>query len=182
MGGRGRSLIVTDSCEPLFHCDCYFFLPYDLFSQVWQFHFGIQLSSEVALPRYFGHSKYQSFVRIVNAWWVFIQHDGVVFSASLVFYNSCFFTFILVRGFRRVTDGPDRDSYYHEVGICTFVDFVVILVSFWMNVYNVQYPCIVASYLLRFPIWFTQIRCSFAANPNFMNAWSASLHVTARRR
>lgn len=42
--------------------------------------------TEIALPRYFGHKNYASFVRIVNAW-----------------------------GFRRVTSGLDRDSYYHEV-------------------------------------------------------------------
>ncbi len=42
--------------------------------------------TEIALPRYFGHKNYASFVRIVNAW-----------------------------GFRRVTNGLDRDSYYHEV-------------------------------------------------------------------
>mmetsp|Transcript_26202 Transcript_26202/g.39062 ORF Transcript_26202/g.39062 Transcript_26202/m.39062 type:complete len:415 (+) Transcript_26202:105-1349(+) len=41
---------------------------------------------EIALPRYFGHKNYASFVRIVNAW-----------------------------GFRRVTSGLDRDSYYHEL-------------------------------------------------------------------
>ncbi len=45
--------------------------------------------TEIALPRYFGHKNYASFVRIVNAW-----------------------------GFRRVTSGIDRDSYYHEVRIC----------------------------------------------------------------
>jgi hypothetical protein len=44
------------------------------------------LFTEIALPRYFGHKNYASFVRIVNAW-----------------------------GFRRVTTGLDRDSYYHEV-------------------------------------------------------------------
>ncbi|KAL9189487.1 hypothetical protein ACHAXT_009162 [Thalassiosira profunda] len=44
------------------------------------------LFAEHALPRYFGHKNYASFVRIVNAW-----------------------------GFRRVTRGPDRDSYYHEL-------------------------------------------------------------------
>lgn len=42
--------------------------------------------TEIALPRYFGHKNYASFVRIVNAW-----------------------------GFRRVTSGIDRDSYYHEL-------------------------------------------------------------------
>ncbi|KAL7498834.1 hypothetical protein ACHAWT_010797 [Skeletonema menzelii] len=42
--------------------------------------------TEIALPRYFGHKNYASFVRIVNAW-----------------------------GFRRVTSGLDRDSYYHEL-------------------------------------------------------------------
>lgn len=42
--------------------------------------------AEHALPRYFGHKNYASFVRIVNAW-----------------------------GFRRITRGPDRDSYYHEL-------------------------------------------------------------------
>jgi len=42
--------------------------------------------TEIALPRYFGHKNYASFVRIVNAW-----------------------------GFRRVTNGLDRDSYYHEL-------------------------------------------------------------------
>ncbi|KAL7530829.1 hypothetical protein ACHAXR_003695 [Thalassiosira sp. AJA248-18] len=44
------------------------------------------LFAEHALPRYFGHTNYASFVRIVNAW-----------------------------GFRRITRGPDRDSYYHEL-------------------------------------------------------------------
>lgn len=44
------------------------------------------LFAEHALPRYFGHKNYASFVRIVNAW-----------------------------GFRRITRGPDRDSYYHEL-------------------------------------------------------------------
>jgi hypothetical protein len=39
-----------------------------------------------ALPRYFGHTNHASFVRIINAW-----------------------------GFRRVTKGPDRDTYYHEL-------------------------------------------------------------------
>ncbi|KAL3809820.1 hypothetical protein ACHAXA_002390, partial [Cyclostephanos tholiformis] len=42
--------------------------------------------AEHALPRYFGHKNYASFVRIVNAW-----------------------------GFRRITRGPDRDCYYHEL-------------------------------------------------------------------
>ncbi|KAL7531617.1 hypothetical protein ACHAXR_004136 [Thalassiosira sp. AJA248-18] len=45
-----------------------------------------ELFSSFALPRYFGHSNHASFVRIVNAW-----------------------------GFRRITKGPDRDSYYHEM-------------------------------------------------------------------
>mmetsp|Transcript_26957 Transcript_26957/g.48645 ORF Transcript_26957/g.48645 Transcript_26957/m.48645 type:complete len:640 (-) Transcript_26957:117-2036(-) len=45
-----------------------------------------ELFSSFALPRYFGHSNHASFVRIVNAW-----------------------------GFRRVTKGTDRDSYYHEL-------------------------------------------------------------------
>eukprot|EP00571_Detonula_confervacea_P010291 CAMPEP_0172299608 /NCGR_PEP_ID=MMETSP1058-20130122/1877_1 /TAXON_ID=83371 /ORGANISM="Detonula confervacea, Strain CCMP 353" /LENGTH=506 /DNA_ID=CAMNT_0013009119 /DNA_START=1 /DNA_END=1521 /DNA_ORIENTATION=- len=45
-----------------------------------------ELFSTFALPRYFGHSNHASFVRIVNAW-----------------------------GFRRITKGPDRDSYYHEM-------------------------------------------------------------------
>jgi hypothetical protein len=45
-----------------------------------------ELFSNFALPRYFGHSNHASFVRIVNAW-----------------------------GFRRITKGPDRDSYYHEL-------------------------------------------------------------------
>lgn len=48
--------------------------------------------TEIALPRYFGHKNYASFVRIVNAW-----------------------------GFRRVTSGIDRDSYYHEVRIYVLV-------------------------------------------------------------
>mmetsp|Transcript_14442 Transcript_14442/g.31657 ORF Transcript_14442/g.31657 Transcript_14442/m.31657 type:complete len:545 (+) Transcript_14442:174-1808(+) len=39
-----------------------------------------------ALPAYFGHENYASFVRVVNAW-----------------------------GFRRIVRGPDRDSYYHEL-------------------------------------------------------------------
>lgn len=47
--------------------------------------------TEIALPRYFGHKNYASFVRIVNAW-----------------------------GFRRVTNGLDRDSYYHEVSKLVF--------------------------------------------------------------
>ncbi|KAL7544509.1 hypothetical protein ACHAWF_007886 [Thalassiosira exigua] len=42
--------------------------------------------AELALPRYFGHTNHASFVRIVNAW-----------------------------GFRRITRGPDRDSYFHEL-------------------------------------------------------------------
>mmetsp|Transcript_5701 Transcript_5701/g.12358 ORF Transcript_5701/g.12358 Transcript_5701/m.12358 type:complete len:558 (-) Transcript_5701:79-1752(-) len=45
-----------------------------------------ELFSSFAMPRYFGHSNHASFVRIVNAW-----------------------------GFRRVTKGTDRDSYYHEL-------------------------------------------------------------------
>jgi hypothetical protein len=51
--------------------------------------------TEIALPRYFGHKNYASFVRIVNAW-----------------------------GFRRVTSGIDRDSYYHEVRMrtCALMD------------------------------------------------------------
>eukprot|EP00571_Detonula_confervacea_P013613 CAMPEP_0172310812 /NCGR_PEP_ID=MMETSP1058-20130122/12699_1 /TAXON_ID=83371 /ORGANISM="Detonula confervacea, Strain CCMP 353" /LENGTH=514 /DNA_ID=CAMNT_0013023755 /DNA_START=97 /DNA_END=1641 /DNA_ORIENTATION=+ len=44
------------------------------------------LFADHALPRYFGHKNYASFVRIVNAW-----------------------------GFRRITRGSDRDSYYHEL-------------------------------------------------------------------
>eukprot|EP00581_Thalassiosira_minuscula_P016166 CAMPEP_0183730100 /NCGR_PEP_ID=MMETSP0737-20130205/31983_1 /TAXON_ID=385413 /ORGANISM="Thalassiosira miniscula, Strain CCMP1093" /LENGTH=461 /DNA_ID=CAMNT_0025962489 /DNA_START=100 /DNA_END=1485 /DNA_ORIENTATION=+ len=44
------------------------------------------LFAEHALPSYFGHRNYASFVRIVNAW-----------------------------GFRRITRGPDRDAYYHEL-------------------------------------------------------------------
>mmetsp|Transcript_13199 Transcript_13199/g.23985 ORF Transcript_13199/g.23985 Transcript_13199/m.23985 type:complete len:510 (-) Transcript_13199:207-1736(-) len=44
------------------------------------------LFAEHALPRYFGHKNYASFVRIVNAW-----------------------------GFRRITRGADRDAYYHEL-------------------------------------------------------------------
>ena len=46
------------------------------------------LFAEHALPSYFGHKNYASFVRIVNAW-----------------------------GFRRITRGADRDSYYHEVSV-----------------------------------------------------------------
>jgi len=45
-----------------------------------------ELFSSFALPRYFGHSNHASFVRIVNAW-----------------------------GFRRISIGVDRDSYYHEL-------------------------------------------------------------------
>lgn len=45
-----------------------------------------QMFSGFALPRYFGHSNYASFVRIVNAW-----------------------------GFRRISKGIDRDTYYHEL-------------------------------------------------------------------
>jgi len=44
------------------------------------------LFAEHALPRYFGHKNYASFVRIINAW-----------------------------GFRRITRGADRDAYYHEL-------------------------------------------------------------------
>lgn len=44
------------------------------------------LFSQFALPRYFGHKNHSSFVRIVNAW-----------------------------GFRRISNGVDRDSYYHEL-------------------------------------------------------------------
>jgi len=44
-----------------------------------------ELFSEHGLPRYFGHKNFASFVRIINAW-----------------------------GFRRITKGADRDSYYHE--------------------------------------------------------------------
>ncbi|EED91834.1 hypothetical protein THAPSDRAFT_22570 [Thalassiosira pseudonana CCMP1335] len=42
--------------------------------------------AKYALPRYFGHDNFPSFVRIVNAW-----------------------------GFRRIVSGKDRDSYYHEL-------------------------------------------------------------------
>ncbi|KAL7537475.1 hypothetical protein ACHAXR_007845 [Thalassiosira sp. AJA248-18] len=45
-----------------------------------------ELFSSFALPRYFGHSNHASFVRVVNAW-----------------------------GFRRISIGVDRDSYYHEL-------------------------------------------------------------------
>mmetsp|Transcript_10437 Transcript_10437/g.18321 ORF Transcript_10437/g.18321 Transcript_10437/m.18321 type:complete len:318 (+) Transcript_10437:1-954(+) len=45
-----------------------------------------ELFASFALPRYFGHSNHASFVRIVNAW-----------------------------GFRRISLGVDRDSYYHEL-------------------------------------------------------------------
>jgi len=45
-----------------------------------------ELFSSFALPRYFGHSNHASFVRIVNAW-----------------------------GFRRISIGVDRDSYFHEL-------------------------------------------------------------------
>lgn len=45
-----------------------------------------ELFSSFALPPYFGHSNYASFVRIINAW-----------------------------GFRRISVGIDRDSYYHEL-------------------------------------------------------------------
>jgi len=48
--------------------------------------FNRDLFSSYALPRYFGHTNHASFVRLVNAW-----------------------------GFRRITSGPDRDSYYHEL-------------------------------------------------------------------
>lgn len=44
------------------------------------------LFADHALPRYFGHKNYASFVRIANAW-----------------------------GMRRITRGADRDSYYHEL-------------------------------------------------------------------
>jgi len=44
------------------------------------------LFAEHALPRYFGHKNYASFVRIINAW-----------------------------GFRRIVRGADRDAYYHEL-------------------------------------------------------------------
>ncbi|KAL7535095.1 hypothetical protein ACHAWF_005056, partial [Thalassiosira exigua] len=45
-----------------------------------------EVFAKLCLPRYFGHKNHSSFVRIVNAW-----------------------------GFRRITRGPDRDSYFHEV-------------------------------------------------------------------
>jgi len=45
-----------------------------------------ELFASFALPRYFGHSNHASFVRIVNAW-----------------------------GFRRISIGVDRDSYFHEL-------------------------------------------------------------------
>jgi hypothetical protein len=56
--------------------------------------FNRDMFTEIALPRYFGHKNYASFVRIVNAW-----------------------------GFRRVTSGLDRDSYYHEVSKCNWQAF-----------------------------------------------------------
>mmetsp|Transcript_3018 Transcript_3018/g.6602 ORF Transcript_3018/g.6602 Transcript_3018/m.6602 type:complete len:429 (-) Transcript_3018:121-1407(-) len=45
-----------------------------------------ELFSSFALPPHFGHSNHASFVRIINAW-----------------------------GFRRISVGIDRDSYYHEL-------------------------------------------------------------------
>lgn len=44
------------------------------------------------IPKYFEYTNYNSFIRLVNAW-----------------------------GFRRITKGPDRNSYYHEVraSFCT---------------------------------------------------------------
>mmetsp|Transcript_10375 Transcript_10375/g.14640 ORF Transcript_10375/g.14640 Transcript_10375/m.14640 type:complete len:470 (+) Transcript_10375:174-1583(+) len=41
---------------------------------------------EEVIPKYFEYTNYNSFVRLVNAW-----------------------------GFRRITKGPDRNSYYHEL-------------------------------------------------------------------
>ena len=32
-----------------------------------------EMFTSFALPRYFGHSNHASFVRIVNAWYVFLQ-------------------------------------------------------------------------------------------------------------
>lgn len=43
---------------------------------------------EDVIPKYFEYTNYNSFVRLVNAW-----------------------------GFRRITKGPDRNSYYHEVSL-----------------------------------------------------------------
>lgn len=43
---------------------------------------------EEVIPKYFEYTNYNSFVRLVNAW-----------------------------GFRRITKGPDRNSYYHEVSL-----------------------------------------------------------------
>ena len=57
-----------------------------------------EIFTEIALPRYFGHKNYASFVRIVNAW-----------------------------GFRRVTSGLDRDSYYHEVSNDVFFLAIIIV-------------------------------------------------------
>jgi hypothetical protein len=41
---------------------------------------------EQVIPRFFKYTNYKSFIRLVNAW-----------------------------GFRRILNGPDRDTYYHEV-------------------------------------------------------------------
>ncbi len=46
---------------------------------------------EKIVPRYFRHTKYASFMRQVNGW-----------------------------GFKRMTQGPDHNSYYHEVGLSFF--------------------------------------------------------------
>lgn len=51
----------------------------------WKVHDTVKLEEEV-LPKYFRHAKYASFMRQVNGW-----------------------------GFHRISNGVDRDSYYHEM-------------------------------------------------------------------
>jgi len=61
--------------------------------RAWKIHDAAMFLQHV-MPRFFEYNNYNSFVRLVNAW-----------------------------GFRRLTKGPDRSSYWHEVRTSLFAPY-----------------------------------------------------------
>mmetsp|Transcript_19956 Transcript_19956/g.37563 ORF Transcript_19956/g.37563 Transcript_19956/m.37563 type:complete len:207 (-) Transcript_19956:1738-2358(-) len=72
------------------------------------------LFAEHALPRYFGHKNYASFVRIINAW-----------------------------GFRRITRGADRDAYYHEVSAVNNCQWQILLLRIGTSLISILFASII---------------------------------------